>query len=135
MAINSLQMQKLTKEIFQICFRSVCMSRGYQITLMLSNTVIRARNVGNATNYSFFEGGLSFKTLNCNPVTDLSNIPPTLYLSLDINAIYIKTSCREVRRIYGPCAHNCAQPTYLTTLKIYFLLPTAQIKKLLRSLA
>ena len=49
------------------------------------------------------KGGLSFKTLNCNPVTDLSNVSQTLYWSEshDIKVIYSKTTCSEVGRIYG----------------------------------
>ena len=41
--------------------RSVCMSRGYQITLALSNTVIKARNIGKATNYNYLNGQKSVK--------------------------------------------------------------------------
>ena len=66
---------------------------------------------------------------------DLSNIPQILYLSHDIKTIYSKPRCSEARLIYGRCAHYCAQPQCLSTLKIYFLLPTAHIRMLLPLLA
>ena len=65
--------------------------------------VVRISDYISAIKYSikwpkFNKGGSSFKTLNCNPLTDLSNIPQTLYLSYDIKVIYSKTTCGEVRQ-------------------------------------
>ena len=74
------------------------MSHGYQITLAQSNTVIKPGNIITPLitvikRPKFDKGGLSFKKLNFNPVTDLSNIPPIL--SHDIKTIYSKTKITD----------------------------------------